>query len=225
MQSQRLQIIYDLVGEGDIVADIGSDHGLLPLALVENERAGLVIASDINPASFIKLKRTLAHHKKGNRIITRIADGLKDWDLDQPEVIVLAGMGGGLIIQIIKSAPELVQGVQRLVIQANTQKEELRRFLQDFGFKICQERDLIEKEVYYNFIVAQPGKGNYQSLWDFKYGKLILEAGGDHTLAWLEEQKEITQNLLSGKLPEARREELEDKISEIEEIIRCYWKN
>ena len=84
---------------------------------------------------------------------------------------------------------------------------------------------MIEKEVYYNFIVAQPGKGNYQSLWDFKYGKLILEAGGDHTLAWLEEQKEITQNLLSGKLPEARREELEDKISEIEEIIRCYWKN
>ena len=103
MISKRLQHIVDIVTYFDTIADIGCDHGYVCIELIKNKKVKKAIASDI---SYPSLKKTIDYVKENNiedKIETRVGNGLEILSTDEVDAVIIAGMGGVLISDILKN--------------------------------------------------------------------------------------------------------------------------
>lgn len=140
--SARLSAIADLCPPGRTVADIGSDHALLPLALLRSGRAPRVIAVDLSPGPVAQL-RALAHRHAG--LEARAGDGLAPLRPGEAATLVLAGMGGRLIARILSAAPAVVAAAERLILQPNEDLMWLRGALAELGVALVDQRFTVER--------------------------------------------------------------------------------
>ena len=154
----RLNAIADMLGSFDTVADIGSDHGRLAVALLQTGKAKRVIASDISDLSLNKARKLAAVCGLTNRIDIRVADGLKGLNETEADALVIAGMGGTLIARLLSVSPEIAQSVKRIVMQPMRGTEELRYYLHHNGFRIVDECIAYEAGRYYQLIATQYGE-------------------------------------------------------------------
>lgn len=157
--SKRLQTLARFVPAGSRVADIGTDHALLPVYLVQTGRATKVVATDVHRGPWEAARAQVARHGLEGRIDVRLGDGLSVLLPDEADVIVLAGMGGMLIERILSAHPDRLRGVTRLVLQPNTDAARVRRWLRDHGFCLVDEELLEEDGRLYEVLVAEPGDG------------------------------------------------------------------
>ncbi|HHU08305.1 MAG TPA: SAM-dependent methyltransferase, partial [Clostridiaceae bacterium] len=97
----RLRLLIDLVGSCERVIDIGTDHALLPIRLVEEGKCGCVIAIDSSISAFTKAQRNVAKAEAGNKITVLHGSGLKNVEVKVEDTLVLAGLGGREIISIL----------------------------------------------------------------------------------------------------------------------------
>lgn len=97
--SKRLQAVADLVTEGASVADIGTDHGYIPIYLIEHHIAEKVIALDINRGPLERARMHIVGHGLKEKIETRLSDGLEKVLPGEVDTMIAAGMGGGLVIK------------------------------------------------------------------------------------------------------------------------------
>ncbi|MDL2310920.1 class I SAM-dependent methyltransferase, partial [Peptostreptococcaceae bacterium OttesenSCG-928-C18] len=152
MNQERLIKIANLIGKNSIVADIGTDHGLIPIFLSENNISKKIIASDISERSLSKLVDKLEYNPHILNIETRVSDGLKKIHPFEMDTIVIAGMGGILITRILDESINIAKSANDLILQANNGLCELRKFLHNNGFYISDEDDVIENGKYYQII-------------------------------------------------------------------------
>ena len=136
MLDVRLQQVAAFVRQGSRLADIGTDHALLPSTLVHNGRCVSAIASDIRQGPVAAATRTVAQAELGDRIDVRLGSGLDTVLPDEVDDIVIAGMGGETIASILDAAPWLRNDRYRLILQPMTRAEKLRRYLWENGFDI-----------------------------------------------------------------------------------------
>ena len=104
----RLKLIAELVPECEVLADVGTDHGYIPIYCVQNGMCNRAIAMDVNP---LPLDRADAHIKKYDLdkfISTRLSDGVQQLSPDEADVIVIAGMGGQLIMNILDAGADII---------------------------------------------------------------------------------------------------------------------
>jgi Family of unknown function (DUF633). len=141
--SSRLLSVAKKVAEGKGLADIGSDHGKLPVYLVLNGVIPYAIASDSNAASLKKAEELVFKMGLSEKIELRVGYGLDVLLPDEVEQIVIAGMGAPLIAEIIDNAPQVSTGVERLILQPMQYPEYLSRWLYENKFDIIDE-DLAE---------------------------------------------------------------------------------
>ena len=106
--SQRLQAIAQFVPQGAQVADIGTDHGFLPCYLVQCGQADRVIACDINEQPLAVAQKNIADSQVGEKVLTRLGDGLQVIAPGEVNVVTIAGMGGALMAEILNDAPQVV---------------------------------------------------------------------------------------------------------------------
>ena len=125
---QRLLTVARLVRQGAYLADIGTDHGYLPVYLVQTGRISRAIAADINENPLKQAVSAISAHGLDRQIKTVLSDGLKQVD-DHVEDIVIAGMGGELIGSIISAVEWLKNPDKRLILQPMTQDVYLREYL------------------------------------------------------------------------------------------------
>lgn len=172
---KRLDGLVNFVEEGKIVADIGSDHGITAIKIFEEKRPRKVIATDISENSLEKLREKLRNNPNLD-IETKVTDGIEDLKDYGLENIIISGMGGYLIADIIKEGLDVARGCERLILQANNSLEHLRRFLRSKDFSILDEVMVYEEGKYYTIILASPlgPKEDYSPL-DYKYGKKLKE--------------------------------------------------
>ena len=133
----RLLAAANFVTSGGSVVDVGTDHGYLPIYLVEQEIACTVLATDVNPQPLASARRNIAAAGLDGRIGTQLADGLSGVDLSGVTDVVIAGMGGMLIAEILEKCV-LPDGIN-LILQPMTQAPFLRRWLCENGFSILAE--------------------------------------------------------------------------------------
>ena len=100
--SKRLTKVASLVTEGASVADIGTDHGYIPIYLIENQIAARAIALDINKGPLERARMHIVGHGLKGQIETRLSDGLKEVKPGEVDTMIAAGMGGGLVIKILR---------------------------------------------------------------------------------------------------------------------------
>ena len=157
MLTPRLNCIVNYVNNSETTADIGTDHAYVPIELINSGRAKRVIASDIKPGPLKIAKSHIEKRGLSDRIETRLGSGLSVLAPGEADYIIIAGMGGELICDILKENTETAR-LSRLVIQPMNGQYELRRYLIENGFTI--EREDIENEAHrvYNFIIAKNGR-------------------------------------------------------------------
>ena len=144
--SNRLKAIVEFVSKEDRIVDVGCDHGLLSIYLVENKLVSKVIASDINQNA---LNSAINNIKKRNLDIeTVLSDGIKDVDLKGINTLVISGMGTNTILHILGDASRL-KNVKKLIIQSNNGYELLRSELNNKGYYLKDEVYTFDKAKWY----------------------------------------------------------------------------
>lgn len=137
---KRLAMVASMVRRGSRVADIGTDHAYLPVYLVQAGICPGGIAADIRSGPLEAACRTVTEAGLTDVIALRLGDGLSPVVADEADDIVIAGMGGETIVEILSAADWVKDGRLRLVLQPMTRAEELRRWLLTNGFLITEER-------------------------------------------------------------------------------------
>lgn len=145
----RLKKCADFVRPGRRVADVGTDHGYIPIALLLSGRTPFTVASDINAGPLESARRNAARYGVSDRMRFVLSDGLHGVDAAEADDIVIAGMGGELILRIIEEAPWLASPEKHLVLQPMTTAAQLRTGLLERGFAIEREEAVYdEKKIY-----------------------------------------------------------------------------
>lgn len=169
----RLKMIADLTPESGCAADIGSDHGYVAIALHKTGRARKIIVSDINKGPLERARRNIDELCGGAAIETRLSDGLLGYGAGEVETVIIAGMGGELIIKILSEADP--RGIRRAVLQPMTAADALRRFLHETGWRIAREDLAREGKKFYAAILAEKGEEPLWSETEYQLGKHLIE--------------------------------------------------
>jgi tRNA A22 N-methylase len=154
--SDRLEKIYSLIERGERVADIGSDHALLPVALYERGRAAAPILSDVRPGPLEKARANLARLLPGAVFDLRLGDGLTPYARGEVDVAVIAGMGGRLIADILSADPEKARSFGRYILQPRNAADKLRVRLAELDFAILDEALASEGALICEILCASP---------------------------------------------------------------------
>lgn len=198
----RLSSVAELVGKCDFIADVGSDHGYLPIHLVKSGQVCRAVASDVNQGPLDAANRNVNKEGLEGKIITRLAngiDGIDDFDFD---TVIMAGMGGELIYSIINNAPGDYCRVKRpyLVLQPMSSVYELCELLSNEGFEIVDERLAFHSGKLYRAIkVIYTGEKQSLSLLELHVGRINLQRGGELTSMMLEKLKLKYSRIIAGK--------------------------
>ena len=154
--SVRLQSIADIIKIQNIIADIGSDHGKLPVYLIKNKLAKTVLATDISAHSLEKTRLLADGNGLGHDIITFLGDGLKPLKEYgyKVDLGIIAGMGGLEIIKILESD---IQFIQHYIFSPQQNTSALRKKLNEFDYKIIKDFIVLDKGKFYDIIEAEKG--------------------------------------------------------------------
>lgn len=158
--SDRLQKIADFIEPGESIADIGTDHGFLPIALWERGKSPNVILSDINAGPLEKARANIDKYFPGNEFDLRIGSGVQTIKPAEVDVIVIAGMGGLLITEILGDDLEKTKSYRKLILQPRNGQNKLRLWLIENGFTIEDEALVKEGKYFCEIILAVPGSEN-----------------------------------------------------------------
>ncbi len=168
----RLSKCAQYVREGVKFADIGSDHGYLPIWLMLQGRVKSAIAADIGEGPLSSAQRNAV--KYHCEIKTILSDGFKKVPSEEVEDAVIAGMGGGLMINIITEAPWLRENGRHLILQPMTMVPELRMWLACQGFAINKEEAVMDEgKVYSVMSVAFDPENSKLTELEFQMGKIV----------------------------------------------------
>lgn len=172
--SNRLQKCCQFVHPGDRVADIGCDHGYLGIYLLKNGIASSVIASDVNESPLHSA--VINAHKFGvqDQISFHLSDGLRNVPRDF-DCLVCAGMGADTMISILEAAPWIRNPKYRLVLQCQSKRPELRKYLSAAGFSISRETLAKDGKFIYPVMEVIYSPGNIPNLWDYYITPQLLE--------------------------------------------------
>ena len=151
----RLETIASLVPEKTaVLADVGTDHAYLPIALVRRKTAESAVASDVREGPLQRAEEHIRREGMENSIRTVLADGLAPLEKYSPDVCVIAGMGGDLISRIVSDASftQSLQSPPLLILQPMTKSEVLRKYLSEAGYAILTENICAEDERIYEIL-------------------------------------------------------------------------
>lgn len=154
MLSPRLRLAADFVRTGVPIADIGTDHAYLPAALVLSVKTPRCVACDLRAGPLARAAQTVRRYNCADKITLRLSDGLDAVEEGEARDVVIAGMGGELILAIVLRCAWLRRGDVRLVLQPMTAQEELRRGLCENGFAILREAVAREGDKLYLALTA-----------------------------------------------------------------------
>ena len=152
---ERLALCASFVREYSKIADIGTDHAYLPVYLIKSGRADHAVAADVRVGPLENAKKNISENGLSDRIKTVLSDGLEKISSDEADDIVIAGMGGELIVKIIEAAPWLKNSSKHLILQPMTRAEELREYLCREGFRIITEKACISCKKSYSVILCE----------------------------------------------------------------------
>ena len=170
----RLQMAADMVRDGTRLADIGTDHAYLPAALILGGRIKSAIAADLRKGPLENAEATVRTYGIADKVQLRLSDGLKFVLPEEVDDIVIAGMGGILIAEILEAAPWVKDKKKRLILQPQSHSEDVRRYLFANGFKIIEESACFEDgKVYICMCAEYSGKVTQHTEAETLLGKFI----------------------------------------------------
>lgn len=197
--SKRLLEISRLLPKGAKFVDVGSDHAYLPCYVCLQDEKASAIAGEVNVGPYNSAVENVKKYGLEKRISVRLGDGL---EVVKPEdhykQLVIAGMGGGLITQILEEGKDKLSPMEKLILQPNINSRKVRVWLKQYGFILVHERILEENGHIYEILVAErTGKDPYEESIIEKqllFGPyLLLEKPQLFQTKWLNEGKKLAK--------------------------------
>ncbi len=199
MLTPRLRAIVNMVEGARTAADIGCDHGYVAAALLREGRAKCVIACDISEKSLEKAARLAKLSGLEGYMQTRCGNGLAVLDAGEADTVIIAGMGGMLIRNILDDEPEVAAGVERFVLAPHKNEAELRAYLLESGYEIMDEALAVEDERYYQIICARAcGEARTEDEFFCFVGRLLIEKRDPHLAGFLRKRIAETEKIIEG---------------------------
>ncbi len=211
----RLRLLADLVPAGAGLVDVGTDHGYLPVWLLQEGRVARAIATDINPAPLAHARRTAEEYGVYPRMDLRLCAGLDGVAAQEVDTVVIAGMGAETIIGILSAAPWTRASGAYLLLQPMTKAEMLRVWLADNGYTFTGEHLVFDKKTLYPIFCVTGGRR--ESLTQSEaYGGLLLD---DDPLygQYLDQQIKKLRIRIDG-LRRARKTPEDEELTHLEEL-------
>ena len=227
--SIRLQMNVDLVPEGSSVADIGCDHGYGAIYLAEEKKCVRVIAMDVKQGPLDMAEKNISRTGLSDIIECRLSNGMEKLQPGEVDTLMIAGMGGMLVCQILQGKPEVLSKIETLVLQAQSDVKELRKLLPKLGFRIDEEKMCKDAGKYYLAIRALRGvEENPYTEAEYEFGRYLPAAKDSlyHTYVLQEKEKleHIREQLKKKKTKKAeeRIAEITHTLMEITQILEVY---
>jgi tRNA (adenine22-N1)-methyltransferase len=214
--SKRLESIANMIDQDDIVLDIGTDHGYLPIYLVSNQKIKLAIASDIKESPLQMASKNVTKANLVDKIKLVLSDGLESIT-SYFNTLVIAGVGPRTIINVLENGKAKIKG-KTLILQSNVSSNLVRDWLSTNNFKIINEALVEEDDNYYEVIKAVNGKQLLTNS-DLYLGP-IIKKGKSETVGKYFAYMHDKYSKLVKRIP---KKEVE-KIKKINEIIEIYKK-
>jgi len=223
-----MKAVSSMVTPGGVIADIGTDHGYVPISLIQRKKIKRAIAMDINKGPLQRAQKHIQEFQLEDYIETRLSDGVKKLEIGEVDTILIAGMGGELVIRIMTEGMEVCRSVKELVLQPQSELGRVRKFLREKNFAIIDEDMIIEDGKYYPMMKVIPVENN--PLWDIlpeevipacdEYGPFLLKNGNPSLRKYLVKQHKQLSKILKelDKQPESkailkRKKEVQKEIS------------
>lgn len=221
--SDRLELIASMVPACNVVADVGTDHGYLPIALVKNKCCQKAYAMDINKGPLKKAMTNIERAAMSSKVTAILSDGLNQLPEDT-DVIVIAGMGGMLVDRILRDAKEKLPKLKGMVLSPHLDEPTVRQTVHELGFVIVKESMVVDQEKYYTVMYCEPGSEVYTSI-EYKYGKKLMNERNQVFISCMNQRIQKLSRI-KGQLEKNRTQssikrikELEQEISELKEVM------
>jgi len=223
--SDRLQRIADLIEQGETVADIGTDHGFLPVFLWESGKSPHVILSDVNEGPLEKAKANINRYYPEKEFDLRIGNGIQSLRSAEVDTVVIAGMGGQLISEILGEDLEKTKSYKKLILQPRNAQDKLRKWLLENGFEITDEALVRERKYICEIILAVPLRPGgmpaaiFDNPMDFEISPLLFEKKDPLLIEFIENKIRIEKKVYAAIHAGAVKDKAE-KLKQSEERIK-----
>lgn len=226
--SNRLLAVASFVTDGNVLADVGTDHGYIPIYLLQEKRVPRAIAMDINEGPLQRAKEHIDVYGLKDYIETRLSDGVAALTPGEVDTVLVAGMGGGLVMHILEEGKEVCMQAKELVLQPQSELERVRAYLWLNGYVILQENMVLEDEKFYPMMrVAYQNvidMESAESLLFCRYGKHLLEQKHAVLKEYLEREEKLYAGILENLSQTAVSEKKRERMTEVEEVLQLNCK-
>jgi tRNA (adenine22-N1)-methyltransferase len=224
--SERLNFIIKNIENTSVLADIGTDHGYIPLHALKRGICSKAIAVDINKEPLDKARLNAILEGMGEELEFRLGDGLKVLEKDEVEVIVIAGMGGNLIRDILEEQIEKVNSMKYLILQPAQNPEVLREYLYTNNYEIINEDLCLDENIYYELFKVRRKEGEATNLDPIYYEvspKLLMQKHPlmkEYLISKVENYEKINSFITESTInANERRKSIQEKIDVITNMI------
>lgn len=230
--SHRLEVIASFVKPGSRLADIGTDHGYIPIYLAQEGVILSGLAMDVREGPLSRARSHIEEAGLSEKIKTRLSDGLSELSSNEADTVVIAGMGGELEIHILEEGRHVWETVSQWVLSPQSDLDRVRQYLLKNGFSIDREEMVKEDGKFYTIMdvsgpkTTEPEKcrrEEYEKECYYLYGKKLIEASHPVLAEFLDREKKTVLEILKSlelQMTESARirsEELLKKLQRIEE--------
>lgn len=226
--SKRMQAIADLIVPCRTLADVGTDHGYIPIYALQQKLVQRAIAMDINKGPLERAESHIQEYGLDAYIETRLSDGVSKLLPNEADLVVIAGMGGGLMQKILEEGKAVFDTVPYVILQPQSEIEKFRYYLAERHWMIEKEDMIYEDGKYYPMMRVCHGGTEMPNEIEARFGKYLLEAKHPILKNYLDKEKancfQIIKKLYEhGKDDQdVRVQELKKEIQTIESALRIY---
>ncbi len=202
--SDRLETVISAVKPVFCAADIGTDHGFVPVELVRRGICTRAIAADINPGPLARAEEHIAEAGLSEKITVKLSDGLSGLCEGEAGCFIITGMGGELIIKILKEGSELWDTAGQWILSPQSEQYKVRAFLDRNGFLIRDEKFIYEDGKYYNILDAvrtgeaaradDPAVDDEFNA-DYVYGRVLIDKKDPLLIRFLSEEERKLEDI------------------------------
>lgn len=224
--TKRLEAIAGFVDPDAIVADVGTDHGYIPIYLAQKGLTKKVYAMDINKGPLERARKNIVSQGVSDSVETILSDGLKALGNRKIDILIIAGMGGMLVKKILEDSKDLLPNIPKLILSPHLDVDAVRKTIHELGYRIEKEDFLEEDGKFYSILVCLKGYERYERTIEYKYGKKMLEVENSTFRKYLLKQKVSLEallqhlNLSDTQASKKRIIEIMEELSEINEVIK-----
>ena len=223
--SERLKMAASLVSDGNVLADVGTDHGYVPIYLLQQQRIPRAIAMDINRGPLERADEHIKLYGMTDYIETRLSDGVAAIHPGEADTILIAGMGGGLVIHILTAGEEGCKAAKELVLQPQSELERVRRFLAESGYVLEAEEMVKEEGKYYPMMRVHyepDAKWCEDEVCEvfYQYGEMLIKQKHPVLLDYLKKEEGIQREILQRLQAQPMTEPIATRIGEVEQVLR-----